>query len=324
MSMETALNTFPEQFAYQPEVVGDVPLVGITQVVVCGMGGSHQAADLLAARYPERIITTHSDYGLPFIPDSAVLTTLVIASSYSGNTEETLDAYEVARQRGLPIAAIAVGGELIERAKRDGVPYVLLPTVGIQPRAGLGYSLRGLFALLGDEAGLAETAILARSLDVAAARAQGEALAANMRGRVPLVYASNKNRALAYIWKIKFNETGKIPAFMNVVPELNHNEMTGFDTPSAAASSRDIFHTVFITDDTDNAKTQKRMLVCKSLYDQRGIATSVVALIGESFWQRVFSCLLVADWAAWRYGTDIGADTEQVPMVEEFKKLIAL
>ena len=320
--MEHAIQNFPEQFNFQPVVVGNVHMSEIKRVVVCGMGGSHQAADLLAIRYPERLITTHSDYGLPYIPSEDEVHTLIIASSYSGNTEEALDAYDEAKRRGLPLAAIAVGGELIRRAAEDGVPHVVLPNVGIQPRAGLGYSLRGLLALLGDEAGLAETAELARTLDVVAARTEGETLAATMQGRVPVIYASNTNRAVANIWKIKFNENAKIPAFMNVLPELNHNEMTGFDVAPAVASLKEPFHVVFLSDDTDRPKIRRRLEVCKSLYDERGVKTSIVPITGATFWHRIFSSLLIADWASWRYGTDSGAETEQVPMVETFKKQI--
>lgn len=320
--MEHALQNFPEQFNFQPVVVGSVNMSQIKRIVVCGMGGSHLAADVLSACYPERHIIIHSDYGLPFIREDEEADTLIIASSYSGNTEEVLDAYELAKRRGLLLAAVAVGGELIRRATADGVAHVVLPDVGIQPRIGLGYNLRGLLVLLGDEAGLAETATLATILDVAAAQKQGEALAKIIRGKVPLIYASNTNRAIANIWKIKFNENAKIPAFMNVLPELNHNEMTGFDVAPAAVSLKEPFHVVFLSDSTDHPKIKRRMDVCKALYDERGVGTSVVPIVGETFWQRTFSNLLIADWTSWHYGTTIGAETEQVPMVETFKRLI--
>jgi glucose/mannose-6-phosphate isomerase len=260
------------------------------------------------------------DYGLPARVETD---TLVIASSYSGNTEETISAYEEARRQNLPLAALAVGGKLIAMAKRDGVPYVQMPNTGIQPRSALGFSLRALLALMGQEQLLAESARLEHSLDAEALQAGGEALAAKLAGRMPVIYASQRNYAVAYNWKIKFNETGKIPAFMNAVPELNHNEMTGFDVTDASRELSERFAFVLLKDEGDHSRVQKRMDILERLYQERGLMVEALPLTGASRIHAVFASLLLADWAAVATAAHYGLESEQVPMVEEFKKLIA-
>ena len=312
--MQDAIKKFPTQFSFQP-VVENGPLGAYDQFIVCGMGGSHLAGDLLKMIRPERTLAVHSDYGLPPISEQEIARTLVIASSYSGNTEETLDSYNAARTRGMAVAVISTGGALLQKAQQDGVPYVRLPDTGIQPRQALGFGMR-------DGEALAKSETLTTSLNAEALEAPGKELALRMRGFVPVIYSSWRNSALAYNWKIKFNETGKIPAFYNVLPELNHNEMTGFDVREGTRALSQKFYFVFLKDTADRPRTQKRMAVLERLYRERGLLVEVMPLAGENDLLKMFSSLVLADWAAYHTALGYGAEPEQVPMVEEFKKLI--
>ncbi|MFY9462575.1 MAG: bifunctional phosphoglucose/phosphomannose isomerase [Candidatus Sungiibacteriota bacterium] len=323
--MYEAIKNFPAQFGFVPEIENKEKLGDYERFVVLGMGGSHLAADLIAGWKPVLPLIVHSDYGLPHILDVAVKKTLVIASSYSGNTEETIDGFEEAGRRGIARAALAVGGKLRDLARASATPFIQFPDTGIQPRSAIGLSIRGLLALMREDAGLAQIAGLADFLSAGMGgyEKQGKALAEKMKGCVPVIYASQRNRAIAYNWKIKFNETGKIPAFYNIIPELNHNEMTGFDAVDATRPLSEKFFFVFLRDLADHAKVQKRMAITEELYRARGFNTAVVAMTGTTPFEKIFSSTTIADWTAYYTAQGYGVEADQVPMVEEFKKRIA-
>lgn len=320
--MQQAIRNFPKQFLFEPFIEQADRLQRMPAVIVSGMGGSHLAADLLKSVYPELTLFIHRDYGLPPMHEVYLKNCLFIASSYSGNTEEVLDGLETAQKKGMAAGVISVGGELEKAAREYNLPYVKLPDTGIQPRSALGFSLLALAKLMGLEQELMQLRSLSDMLNVEQAEQQGNVLTKQLRGHVPVIYASARNKAIAYNWKIKCNETGKIPAFYNVFPELNHNEMTGMD---ATEKTRDLslqFHFIFLRDVEDDHRIQKRMDVCKDLYVQRGLPVIEVPLEGAGRWERIFNSLLVADWFSFHTGTAYGVETEQVPMVEEFKKAI--
>ena len=135
MSMRDAIAEFNRQFAFNPVIQngGGFHPASHKKFVVCGMGGSELSAELLQIFCPGVPVIKWRDYDLP--PPDVTRDALIIASSYSGNTEETISAFHEARKRELPLAAIAVGGELLEQARRHAVPYIQLPDTGIQPRS---------------------------------------------------------------------------------------------------------------------------------------------------------------------------------------------
>ena len=319
--MSDAIKNFNKQFKFRPKIEGG-KIKKYKTYVVCGMGGSHLSANILQTAMPGLDIIIHSDYGLPAFSENRLKKAIVIASSYSGNTEETISGYEEARSKNLPIIAIAVGGKLIEMAKKDKVSYIVLPG-GIQPRSALGYSIKALMKAMKLNDGLKEIALLAKSIEPSAYEQRGKEFANRLRGKLPIIYSSTKNYSLAYNWKIKFNETGKIPAFCNVLPELNHNEMTGFDVKDATKKLSENFYFVFLKDPKDNPKLQKRMDVLEKLHKDRGLAVEILELKGENEFQKIFLSLVLADWAALYTAEAYGLESEQVPMVEEFKKMIS-
>ncbi len=319
--MSDAIRAFAKQFAFEPHVEGG-KIKKMDRVIVIGMGGSHLAADLALTWNPGLPILVWSDYGLPPLPEKELKKSLIVASSYSGNTEETIAGFEAAQKKGMPLAVIAVGGQLIEMAKARHVPYIQIPDTGIQPRSALGFSLLALFALMGESDGLREANALALTIHPEALEAAGKDLAQKLHDRVPVIYASTRNRAIAYNWKIKMNETGKIPAFFNALPELNHNEMTGFDVAPASKHLSECFSFLFLTDPADHPRVAKRMSILKNLYEDRGLPVTELPLAGTSELEKIFSSLLLADWTAVHIAELYGLESEQVPMVEEFKKLM--
>lgn len=314
------IKDFPKQFEFEPIIEYAHKLEAKKKFVVCGMGGSNNASMIIKSWKPETTLVIHKDYGLPveaFSPDY-----LTICSSYSGTTEETIDSLKEAIKNNLPVAVISTGGTIIEIAKENNVPYVLIPKTGIQPRTALGYSLKSFLKLMFPEQTFPEVLSLSHLLNSASLEEEGKKLAETLSGSVPVVYASGNNHSIAYNWKIKMNETGKIPTFYNLVPELNHNEMNGFDVKEATRGLSEIFYFILLADSDDSPKIKRRMAVLEQLYKDRGLRVLVLNLHGNTRLERIFNSVLLADWVSYYTSQSLGLESEQVPMVEEFKKLI--
>ena len=152
MALDKAIKDFPKQIEFEPVVENTEKLkpFGFAQgksrkFAVCGMGGSHLAADLIKIARPDLDIIIHSSYGLPEIGD--LDERLIIVNSYSGNTEEALDSFGEALEKKLNLAAISIGGKLLEQAQNKGIAFVKIPDTGIQPRMALGFFVLALLKL---------------------------------------------------------------------------------------------------------------------------------------------------------------------------------
>ena len=320
------IKTYAKQFEYEPNIENAAKLAsGLKKhkkFIVCGMGGSHLAADILKSWHPELDIIIWSNYGLPLLPEKELKERLIVLSSYSGGTEETIDAFTMAKAKRLDMAVIASHGRLIALAQKNNVPYVQLPDYHQQPRMATGLSLMAMLAVMGEKTWMQEAKQLAIQLHPTREELRGKDLAKRLHGSIPVIYASARNAAIAYNWKIKFNETGKVPAFQNVVPELNHNEMTSFDTKTKTLPLSRHFHFIFLKDGADDPRIIKRMSVLEKLMKDRGFKVEVIFLQGKSEIHKIFGALILADWTAYHTAKLYTVDPEEVPMVEEFKKLI--
>ena len=317
--MKEFIENFAKQFEYEPAIENKENWYKAKKFLLCGMGGSHLQGDILQMLNPTLDFLVYSDYGLP---ENIGKGRLIIASSYSGNTEETISAFKEAQAQGFPLVVSSVGGKLIELAKEHNVPYVQIPDIGIQPRSALGYTLKALLKLTGEEDLLVEIKKLAQSFSSATFEQEGKELAQKLSSKIPVIYSSRKNEPIAYNWKIKFNESAKIPSFLNVFPELNHNEMTGFDVIGATKELSGKLVILLLKDANDHPRIQKRMEVLLRLYKERGIQVEVKEFVGENLQERIFSSLILADWTAWYTAKEYGTEPEEVPMIEEFKKHI--
>src|SRR4051794_1060600 len=222
-----------------------VDSAGLTDVdapgglVVAGMGGSAVGGYLARGALHGRLhrpLLVSDGYNLPpWVGEG----TLVLCSSYSGSTAETLACYDDARTVGAAIVAATTGGPLAERARRDGVPVVPLPG-GFQPRAAVGYSLVAALeaaALAGVGPSLRDEVETAAQLADRLAAEWGpdgppegaaKALARRLHGSVPVVMGAALTTPVAYRWKCQFNENAKLPAFSSLLPEADHNEICGW------------------------------------------------------------------------------------------------
>lgn len=318
--MSSYINNLQKQFAFEPKLENAQSFIRCEHFLVLGMGGSHLAADVIQMRKPEMLIDVHSDYGLPPISLDALEKRTIVACSHSGNTEEVLDGFGEALHKKLHLVAVATGGELLKRAKSSGVPHIALPEVGLQPRFGIGYMIRALLEIFGEIELIAELEALSTTFAPAVYSDKGTELAERLYKRIPLVYVSERNRALAYNWKIRFNEIAKIPAFMNVVPEANHNEMQGFDTTAGTKALNEQFTAVFLGDNSDDLRVIHRMNLMADIYRSRNIPVEFVQFNGAKGFQKIFASIVLADWTSFALAKRYGVSPEEVPLIEEFKR----
>jgi glucose/mannose-6-phosphate isomerase len=326
MMMEETIRNFAEQLKYAPEVENaavlkhsGLPRHGGGKFVIAGMGGSNLASELLKVWNPELDIIVHRDFGLPAMAESELRNRLVIISSYSGGTEETIDAFREALKKKLSVIVLATGGELLELAKENSAPYIQMPSIGIRPQLAVGLSLKAMLKAIGDDGALEEISELAGSFNAADYEAAGKNLAEKFGEKIPVIYSSNRNSPLAYYWKINFEETSKTPAFCNAFPELNHNEMIGLVSSPAGESLPSKFHFVFLKDKNDDPRMQKRAEATAKLYEVKGLSVENADLEG-GIWQKIFGSLSLSNWTSFYLAQDRGVDPEDISVIETFKK----
>lgn len=319
--MEQAILDFHKQFSFTPEIVNKEKIQNPKHFILAGMGGSHLASGILKMYKPGINLYVHRNYGLPPYDDEFLKDSLLIASSHSGNTEETLDFLEEGYARGYNMAVITTGGKALEFAQKNNLPHIIMPSDGIQPRAALGYSAISIATMIGEESCLRDLSELATKLDPASLQQRGEELAEQIDGKIPVIYSSTHHLWVAYNWKIKINETGKNPATYNIFPELCHNELNGFHVSEMTEKFKDLFHFIMLRDvESDHPRVQKRMAVVEGILQEQGRSVTTLGFEGETELERIFNSLLLADWTAVTLARRHGVDPEQVPMIEDFKK----
>lgn len=318
MNTYEAIKNFPQQFSYQPELVNGEKLGKYERFIFVGMGGSALATDLLRVSNPELDILIHRDYGLPNLPDKVLKNSLIVFDSYSGNTEEVLSAFQLALSKNLSTVAISLGGQLLELARQNSVPFIEIPDWGLEPRLALGLNLRALLRVLGQDQALN----MISKIEFPDQEKIGQELAQKLKGFIPIIYSSRKNAPLAYAWKIMINETAKKPSFSNVFPELNHNEMAGFHPSEVSKLLSQNFYFIFLKDETDSPRILKRMEITKKLFQNQKLNVETIETAGDNIFTKIFSSLQLAEWVSYYIAKEYGIDPADISTIEEFKRLI--
>lgn len=297
-------------------------------VVVCGMGGSAIGADVVRVCMPGLTVPFEvvRAYDLPAWVSPR---TLVVAVSYSGNTEETLACADDAFARGCRPVCVATGGALGALARKRDRPLVTVPP-GMQPRAALGYLTTSLAATL-DWAGLvgdfapqvAEAAEIVRSMAAELHPAvpdeanPAKPLARRLHGHVALIYGAGVTAPAARRWKGQINENGKAPAFFAEFPELNHNEIVGWTGDPALART---MHVVLLVDPRANERIARRIDYTAEHLSGRTAGVDVVTAAGESPFARVCSVITMGDFVSLYLAVLSGVDPTPVAAIEELKR----
>jgi len=321
-NMRQDIINFPKQLEEALKFSKDIKIEGtFDNIIVCGLGGSALPGNVLACWLSQSNITAptihiHRDYGLPIqIREGS----LVVCISYSGNTEETLSSLNTALAKNLTVAAITTGGKMQKICEDNNLPWIKIPS-GLQPRMALGYQFIALLRLLSNSGAIPDTTeeILetAKLLKSENFEKQGKKLAQKLKNKIPLIYTSNSFKALGRIWKIKFNESSKAPAFFNYFPELNHNEMVGFTNIPKGVN----LHILIIRDQNENPRNLKRMELFAKLVKKNKVGVDFIELESGTPLFKIFSNTILADWTSYYLALEYKTDPSPVEIVEELKR----
>lgn len=306
---------------------------GVNSVVVLGMGGSGFAGDFVRSVVEDRLpvpIEIVKSYGP--LQEWVGRNSLVIAVSYSGNTEETLAAFEEAHTRGARLVAVSSGGRLAEEASHFGAAHIRVPE-GYQPRASLGYLALPVLASL-VEVGLVPDPTLDVEETVAAlsalvdrchrktARSENPAkgLAERIAFAIPVIYGGHGLGATAaYRFKCDLNEYAKIPAFCNALPEMDHNEIVGWE----GVSEHDRFVLVALRDEGEHPRVSRRFDATAALVRGAFSDSIVVRSQGSSPLARLLHLVTLLQFTAVYVGLARDVDPGPVEVIESLKQQLA-
>ncbi len=303
------LHEFPEQCqrAWQKVLNFELPreYTTIDKVIILGMGGSAISGDMvrrLALAEGKAPVWVHRDYGLPLFVDED---TLLIASSYSGNTEETLSAFTESLKTPAKKLVLTTGGELKKLAEKEGIPIFIIDYQA-SPRAAFPYSftaLVGIFqklGLLGEQsANLQEALQILKKLAGDFAETTplvsnpAKQLAVKLWGRVGIIYGAEILSEAARRWKTQLNENGKTWAFFELFPELNHNAVVGYEFPPKVKES--IF-VVLLHSDLFHPRNRLRYEATVRLLAEAGIDYELVEAVGTTALAQIMGSVLLGDY----------------------------
>ncbi len=293
--------------------------VDASGLIVCGMGGSAIGGDLAAAALGGRLgrpLDVVRGYGVPSwtLPDRAIL-----CSSYSGNTEETMACYDAAEAVGAKRIVATTGGALAEAARRDGVPVIGMPA-GLQPRAAVGYT----FAIAAEVAALVGAGPAIRmEIDSSAAHleaaresllAKAAELAEEVGDAIPLVYGCGLTNPVAYRWKCQINENAKLPCFSHRLPEMDHNEIVGWEGSADGA-----YAAIFLEDEDQHPRERQRIELTSELVAPKARSVRCLETEGETRTERLLWAVMLGDLLSLELAARRGADPTPVTVIESLK-----
>jgi len=301
-------------------------------IVTTGMGGSAIGGDLLRSLFSDECsvpIVVNRNYSIPkFVSED----TLFIAASYSGNTEETLSAFEEALEKKAMAVSISSGGGKLEAASEEaGVPHFTVPLKGVQPRCAFGHLFVPMMVFLSrlgfipDAAGQLEDAVkllgdtaLRLAPDVPVKDNEAKRIAQDAYDRLPVIYASqNYFDVVAMRWKGQFNENSKMMAFHNVIPEMNHNEIVGWGKPEEITRR---CAAIFLSDEADIPKINKRMDITRDLIDDGNVKIIDVPAQGDSPLAKALYLIQIGDFVSYYMAVLNGVDPTPIERINLFKE----
>lgn len=333
-NMWRLLEDFPDQWneaiALTEEITLTIDEDRIRTICFVGMGGSAIGADLIRAYcyhscpYPIQVIRHYE------IPGWIDKNTLMVGCSFSGNTEETLTALDAARNKGAQAVAITTGGELIRKAAKEGFDYIKIPG-GMTPRAALGYIFIPFFRIgqylgfvdEGDRA-LQEThQLLTEQNGLFANPEDNEALslAEELNDTLPIIYSdATVLEPVNLRWREQFQENAKTLAYGNTLPEMNHNEIVGWERIVHLTGRLSV---IMLVDNEDNDRVKQRMKIVEELIEDQTASLHVFETRGQSKLARMFSLIQLADWTSFYLAILNNIDPTPIAKIDLLKSKLA-
>jgi len=332
------ISEFPEQCrkAYDIGKDSDVskPDYRVSNIVFAGVGGSSIGADIVKLYLQRELkmpVIVPRNYTLP---DFVGKDTLLFCSSYSGNTEETLSSFEDALKRGARIITIGSGGRLKELSIKNGLKHIEVPS-GFPPRAAVGYMSISVLSVLakmgfikdkGAEvaqvwSALKELRDKEIGIDVASDKNISKQLAGAVFGKFCVMYGtSDTTEVVATRWRSQFAENSKALASSHVFPEMNHNEIVGWEFPKETLKD---FKVIMLRDKDDHPRTKNRIDISRTIIERSGARILEVERKGSRFLARLFSLIYIGDFVSFYLAILNGVDPTPVKQVDYLKAQMA-
>ena len=293
----------------------------IQHVYVAGMGGSGIGANFVAAFIKDECQVPYTIGKGYQVPGHIGKNTLAIASSYSGNTEETLSAFEQIGQTGAKMVVIASGGKLIDRAKAQQLDYVQLPSGWPSPRACLGYSLvQQLFILykLGmisdQKIGQVDKAAQLMAQEESQIKSEAMSIANFLLDKIPVLYTTGRMEPVAVRLRQQINENAKMLCWHHVIPEMNHNELVGWRQENESLA------VLFLRNHDDYDRNQTRIRINKEIIEGYTPSVRDVYSKGDSLVEQALYLVHLGDWVSVYLAQLKGIDAVEIKVIDYLKK----
>lgn len=333
--MLASLCEFPSQCEQAVDLVRDFEVPSNCQrfsnIVFSGMGGSAISGDIIKSYLIDEIkvpITVNRNYSLPnFVGEE----TLVFVLSHSGNTEETISAYCQAKGKKAKIIVISSGGKLMAKAQDDGVTFISIPS-DLPPRVAFGYLFFPLLVLLSrvgaisdKEGPIEETIKVLNNLresqlnpEIGSENNIAKKLSLDIFGKFPVIYASCDHlEGVIMRWRGQLAENSKNLSSSHLFPEMNHNEIVGWENPQEILSR---FLVIFLRDKDDHLRTKKRVDITKSIIKKQNIHMTEVHSQGKGLLSRILSLLYIGDFVSFYLAILNGVDPTPVEKISYLKE----
>lgn len=319
-SIKELIRSFPKQVveAIQESKINIEDADQIQNIVLTGMGGSAVAGNIIQDIVdPKMPFVVNKGYDLPGFVSSK---TLLIAVSYSGNTEETLNALQIGRRKNAKIVIITSNGKLSETAKKFNLPLINMKK-GLIPRFTVIFQIFAILHVLHNCRIISlnkkeiEESVMMLKKDHST---NAKELAKKVIGRIPLIYTSPKLKCIGLYWKQAFNENSKIHSFNAAFPELNHNELVAY-----SKENEHPFHVIILRDETESQRMNKRIDLTKKIIKNAKVQISEIVLKGDCSLAKACSAIALGASITAELAELDNVDAEKVDIIEDFKKLLS-
>ena len=322
--MKVLIDAFPDNLKQALTIARSVNASNLAEqsfhnVLICGMGGSGIGGKIVSQWVADEVnipILLCQNYLLPAFVNER---TLVIASSYSGNTEETLIAVKAAHALGATVVGITSGGELLDFCQQNRCVFFKVPG-GNPPRTALAFSLVQLVrifegARLYKKDGLAslEKAYELLNQNADKIHAQAQRMVELIGERIPVFYGDAQYEGVTVRAKQQFNENAKLLCWQHVIPEMNHNELVGWGGGS------DRFAAIYLNAGDNHERNERRFDISKERTASKTKYSEEFSALGDDLIQRSLYFINLVDWASWYHAVKYGVDSIEIEIIDHLK-----